>query len=289
MPLTRVLRVSSTLLRGRRTAVVIALGIAMAVSCRKAIEHESPAPQSSGVSNEHVATIDAAPGNVDGGGSKQPAETGDAAPSTTHPWRKLALRCPADREVKTKWYSVGGDTWCETPQGVRDGPYASWWDDAHPNEAGAYRDGKKQGTWSVYHPEGGLWSRGKYVAGLREGQWTWWWSPLFARNQKQEQGSFRAGRPVGRWLSWDEHGKPLSRIDVPRTLRDLGERLERYVNGGMDEDFQTALNVFRRLPDAERKRLAKNRAVEKKIEEAVATDGAGITRTEAEELRAALR
>lgn len=268
----------------------VVLSLTMATGCPKAAKH---APDGGSEARQSSLTQQGRP-QADAGNATQPVKA-DAA-SSSSPWRGLSLSCPVGRRVQTERYSVGGATWCETPKGTRDGPYASWLNETDVEEVGAYRDGRKDGLWTRYQPYGALSSRGTYVAGLREGLWTWWW-PLEAppeggqhlHEQRQDEGHFHAGRAVGRWLSWDEHGKPLRHIDAQRTLNDLGARLERYINAGDEDDLQAALNVFRRLPEVEKTRLAKNPEVEKVIQEAIATDGAGITKAESEQLRAELR
>jgi len=66
-------------------------------------------------------------------------------------------------------------------------------------------EGKKQGAWKDFYPDGKLKTNGQYKNNYRTGKWK-----FLRRNGKVEQtGIYNLGRPHGLWLWYYEDGSPL--------------------------------------------------------------------------------
>jgi antitoxin component YwqK of YwqJK toxin-antitoxin module len=98
------------------------------------------------------------------------------------------------------------EKWCERVddhgEHVRHGPYVEIYEGGGKREYGRFRDGKRDGTWSRWHPSGKidaitLWDYGKPVS----------FEAWHDSGQKWEQGSFVDGFKQGPWLRWHENGQ----------------------------------------------------------------------------------
>lgn len=67
---------------------------------------------------------------------------------------------------------------------------------------GYYRDGQKDGRWSSYFPEGGVWS----VVGYKNGEMHGKQTVYHPNGQKYYEGSFDNGIRKGTWSFWNEAG-----------------------------------------------------------------------------------
>lgn len=69
-----------------------------------------------------------------------------------------------------------------------------------------YKDGVKEGPWSVYHPNGELQKEGEIRNGLEHGRYREW----YPNGQLKYEYQYDAGKKVGKWLSWYEDGTPYT-------------------------------------------------------------------------------
>jgi antitoxin component YwqK of YwqJK toxin-antitoxin module len=132
-----------------------------------------------------------------------------------------ALDCPAGTRQQRTYYA--DEFWCARADGTRHGPYQNGW--ASPIEAGAYRDGKRDGLWRrwsngvlvderrydrdredglarTWSPNGVLLSSGVMSRGTQVGLWRTWHD----NGRLMGQGRFVHGREVGRHTTWNRDG-----------------------------------------------------------------------------------
>lgn len=73
---------------------------------------------------------------------------------------------------------------------------------------GHMTDGKRQGAWTSYHPNGVVWSRSTYVDGLENGP-----TEVFYDNgQPYYKGAYAQGKPAGEWVFYDKLGQEVKRV-----------------------------------------------------------------------------
>src|SRR6185436_15014524 len=66
----------------------------------------------------------------------------------------------------------------------------------------ARADGTKHGTFTEWHANGAVKTKGDYVDGKMEGVWT----TFYDGGAKATEGSYRGGRKDGLWRQWDDDG-----------------------------------------------------------------------------------
>ncbi|MFC2111846.1 toxin-antitoxin system YwqK family antitoxin [Bacteroidota bacterium] len=89
-------------------------------------------------------------------------------------------------------------------------------------------EGKKQGRWMDYYPEGEKKSEGLYTNNYRTGKWR-----FYRRSGRIEQtGDYNQGRPHGLWLWYYENGSPL-REEYFYHGREDGTLIEYSPQGGI--------------------------------------------------------
>jgi hypothetical protein len=64
--------------------------------------------------------------------------------------------CPRDTEQVGAEPPGGGVIWCEDGDGLKQGPYRSWYDSGELEEEGQYQDGKRVGVWRFFDEKGEL-------------------------------------------------------------------------------------------------------------------------------------
>jgi antitoxin component YwqK of YwqJK toxin-antitoxin module len=65
-----------------------------------------------------------------------------------------------------------------------------------------------------YHANGQtVWSKGQEVDGLCEGYWEWY----RIDGTRKRSGYFSKGQPVGRWITYDQKGKPYKTTNKKET------------------------------------------------------------------------
>jgi antitoxin component YwqK of YwqJK toxin-antitoxin module len=67
---------------------------------------------------------------------------------------------------------------------------------------GAFKNGKKHGSWVVYHKNGQLESKGTYKNGKEHGPWVIYWS----NGQLFKKGTLEDGKKDGPWVGYNKDG-----------------------------------------------------------------------------------
>lgn len=87
-------------------------------------------------------------------------------------------------------------------------------------------EGKKQGNWVDYYPEGKIKAKGKYINDLRDGPWL-----FYFRNGKIEQkGNYKNGLPHGEWIWYYQNGNILREEEYSKG-KEEGYATEYTLNG----------------------------------------------------------
>jgi antitoxin component YwqK of YwqJK toxin-antitoxin module len=74
---------------------------------------------------------------------------------------------------------------------------------------GDYKNGKRNGKWMAWHPNGNVWSIGYYKKGVEVGLKT-----VFHENgNKYYEGKVDGERRIGKWTFWDEEGEEIKSIN----------------------------------------------------------------------------
>lgn len=111
--------------------------------------------------------------------------------------------------------------WCEL-DGVREGPFARFWDAARtrPREDGRYEDGLRTGTWHTFASTGEVVSRATYRDGTKDGAETLW----RVDGSRLEAGTWAADLKHGVWETFYPSGPKASEttwVEGRKTGREL--------------------------------------------------------------------
>jgi len=120
-------------------------------------------------------------------------------------------------------------TWCELPDGRKDGPYVEWWDHGQMRLRGQYQDGGRTGTWITWsrrgkcarevefwegdvhgkarfwYSSGHPWKKGQYYRNQEHERWVW----LHDGGGRWLEGRYERGKKQGVWQQWSQDGKLL--------------------------------------------------------------------------------
>ncbi len=92
--------------------------------------------------------------------------------------------------------------WCERADGAREGPYRSI-SNGRLSTEGAYVDGRQDGAWTSYWPDGRVHEQTQYARGLQDGAWV-----VYAAGGGIEvRGAYRHGKQHGTWTWWHPNGR----------------------------------------------------------------------------------
>ena len=80
-------------------------------------------------------------------------------------------------------------------------------------EQGKFRNGKKQGLWVAYHPNGQLWAKEAYRNGKRNGHWVGY----YPSGRLMFKGTYKDERKEGSWVWYNKDGTPSK--DLTGTYR----------------------------------------------------------------------
>lgn len=92
-----------------------------------------------------------------------------------------------------------------TNEGKREGPWMEYWPNGMVRAEGQYADGKREGVWVFYRETGDKEQQGEYIDDLVHGVWTWW----YPGGDLHREEEYSHGKPVGRFLELDTSGTPL--------------------------------------------------------------------------------
>jgi antitoxin component YwqK of YwqJK toxin-antitoxin module len=84
-----------------------------------------------------------------------------------------------------------------------------YYEDGTKKLEGSYKNGERTGEWSYWYPNGNLWSRGSYKAGIDNGLKTVW----HENGQKYYEGDLKDGKRIGVWKFWEKDGSLIKEIN----------------------------------------------------------------------------
>jgi antitoxin component YwqK of YwqJK toxin-antitoxin module len=163
------------------------------------------------------------------------------------------------------------EKWCErSEQGehVRHGPYVELYEGGGKRESGQFREGKRDGTWFRWHPNGKIdaitvwdngkpvsfeawhdngqkWEEGSFVDGFKQGMWSRW----HVNGQKELESYFEHGTLDRRYTVWHDNGQKeqqgMYNMGVREGLwvswhRNGQKRQEILFHGGQPDDWYRA-------------------------------------------------
>ena len=92
---------------------------------------------------------------------------------------------------------------------MSDGPFIKRYPAGNIEVMGNFLNGKREGMWAYFYPNGKQWSECYYKEGIKEGPVT----TAFENGQKRYEGFYVSGKEQGKWKFWDEKGKLLKEMD----------------------------------------------------------------------------
>lgn len=92
-----------------------------------------------------------------------------------------------------------------TEEGKREGPWKEFWPDGSLKKEGSYANGLKEGRWVFYRRSGEKEQEGVYLNNDVHGTWTWW----YADGALHREESYHKGEPEGAFLELDTAGEAL--------------------------------------------------------------------------------
>jgi hypothetical protein len=109
-----------------------------------------------------------------------------ACKQETSPFCPQGMRAVQARSVE------GKSIWCETPDKQR-----AQWIEWHPGQtylrqSCSYREGKPEGSFTAWHPNGKQWVQGQFSRGNKIGKWKQW----DASGNEVAEGEYSLGRLV---------------------------------------------------------------------------------------------
>ncbi|MEM6559384.1 MAG: hypothetical protein AAF605_06335 [Myxococcota bacterium] len=148
------------------------------------------------------------------------------------------------------YYSKSGEVLKKNALGSRgSGAYESYDLEGNKSESGRYRNGLRQGLWTVFgpngkplkvvnlnrgtaegtfktfHPDGALQEEGSFKDGKRSGRF----KEFHPNGKLRFKASYKSDRPLGPATEYDESGRLLREVDFPATTSEAGE-VARYHN-----------------------------------------------------------
>ena len=103
-----------------------------------------------------IVLVAAALAGCSHGGQAGPPAGRSSAPEPPPLAPAAARFCPPDTEQVGAQPPDGGVVWCEDGDGIKQGPYRSWYDSGELEEEGQYQDGKRVGVWRFFDEKGEL-------------------------------------------------------------------------------------------------------------------------------------
>ena len=88
--------------------------------------------------------------------------------------RKISPLCPKGTYPVAERSSPGKYQWCES-ENKRRAQWIEWHPGTtKPEQSCSYRDGKPEGSFTAWHPNGKTWVQGQFANGLTIGKWKQW-------------------------------------------------------------------------------------------------------------------
>lgn len=105
--------------------------------------------------------------------------------------------CPSGLELVESRSQPGRELWCKSPDGER----ARWVElgaSGGKRQSCAFMNGKPEGQYLAWHPNGRTWVEGAYRDGTKVGKWEQWDDAgAHVAQGEYRFGEFVAGAPVG--------------------------------------------------------------------------------------------
>lgn len=116
----------------------------------------------------------------------------------------LLLACDTPSNTPEKVMAAKDST---AVSGVANGPQV-----VHLKEGGrmegSMADGRREGQWTSYHPNGMVWSRSIYVGGVENGPT----EVFFDTGKPFYKGAYLNGKPFGEWIFYDNKAQETKRV-----------------------------------------------------------------------------
>jgi antitoxin component YwqK of YwqJK toxin-antitoxin module len=113
------------------------------------------------------------------------------------------LSCPSGTHVEQDGSVIPLEWWCAKADGVQHGPAFARYHGGRAKEVGMYVDGKRDGAWTHWQPDGQLAAKMHFRNGTPVGTWTSW----FSDDAKWQQQTYVDGRREGMWIEWWPSGE----------------------------------------------------------------------------------
>lgn len=112
-------------------------------------------------------------------------------------------------------------------EGRKQGPWKHFYPDGALKAEGAYRNDEKYGPWKYFYPDGSLEQEGSYLRGLPDGFWVWY----HPNGQEWREEEYVMGKEDGPSLEYDKEGQIIAQ----------GE----YIEGEKEGPWKFKLNDYR--------------------------------------------
>ncbi|MBW2542341.1 MAG: toxin-antitoxin system YwqK family antitoxin [Deltaproteobacteria bacterium] len=113
------------------------------------------------------------------------------------------IECPGDAVVHGQPPPDGLKAWCELPDGTQHGPSLSWYEGGAPKAEAHFDEGKLDGVFKLWHPNGQLAEEGYYVDDQRHGTFSAWGEDGI----KLLKQDFVKGQRNGEMMRWYPDGQ----------------------------------------------------------------------------------
>ena len=116
-----------------------------------------------------------------------------------------------------------------TKEGKRNGPWKEYWPNGMLRSEGQYVDDAREGRWVFYRESGEKEQQGEYMSDAIHGAWTWW----YPGGSIHREEAYRRGEPVGLFVEYDTTGAALVSGAYEQGLRHGSWRMQ--VNDHLEE------------------------------------------------------
>jgi len=93
-----------------------------------------------------------------------------------------------------------------------DGVRSEAWPDGSPRKSGPLIQGRQQGQWKFWHPNGRTEAEGGFRNDHQHGEWVWW----HENGQTKQRGHYLDGQRSGPWTFWYDNGQLFCTGDYQR-------------------------------------------------------------------------
>jgi hypothetical protein len=113
--------------------------------------------------------------------------------------------CPDGTTYQVLEDERGKVHFCATDDGKLHGPAGAWWPNGTQWRSDNWKDGEKDGRWTIHDEQGTLREERFYSNGLQVGKETYW----FADGKKKVVTQFESGEMHGPVQQWNESGEQI--------------------------------------------------------------------------------